>query len=477
MNEADTPKNEAFVEPLKSSNSPQPERASCPFYSVLPGETTASANIPLLAPAQDKECENDITSDGASDEDWVAEPDRDRQQMIDSEFKKLLVLNEELRLSNDDLYDQVQQLKMALNESEKAVEWQKKRSSVTESMLSQQAQELAAAQEQIKSLYQQLETATASAQRQESLVESYKAQLDINQQRLAQLERECALIQSNYNEQSHHLVQAETACRELRTRLMRQQRQTLQFKAALEKCLETPVPSYDSLDENDSGSTASKLPKRVNSLFTYTQPIKPWSGEQNLFDDDNPWEESPSPVQKGESISPNQPLPQDILDEEEEEILSPSQTTNTPEIGTVSVPDSSDLDRQLDGVIQMFFAANSVPVQPASPTEVNEDTPPAAETIWETTATHLVEEPEEQQKSEVIEVLPNHTPPDDYVDVWSEQAPVLELPETPVPYVQLMNESTNSNSPSPLIYPHRPPKGRKSLSSVELPKFNKDANC
>ncbi|MUG98584.1 hypothetical protein F7734_42360 [Scytonema sp. UIC 10036] len=475
MNEADTSKNEAFVEPLKSSNSPQPEPASCPFYSVLPGETIASAKVPLLAPAQDKKCENDITSDGAFDGDWVAEPDRDKQQMIDSEFKKLLVLNEELRLANDELYDQVQYLKMALNESEKAVDWQKKRSSVTETMLSQQAQELAAAQEQIKSLYQQLETANASAQRQESLVESYKAQSEINQQRLAQLERECALIQSNYNEQSHHLVQAETACRELRTRLMRQQRQTLQFKAALEKCLETPVPSYDSLDDNDSGSKASRLPKRVNSLFTHTQPIRPWSGEQNLFtdDDDNPWEDYTSPVQKGENRFPNQPSPWDISDEEEEEIPSPLKTTDTPEIEKASLPDSSDLDRQLDGVIQMFFAANSPPAQPASPVEVNENSTLAATTIWETTATHLVDEPEEP---ETTEVLTNQTPPEESVDVWSEQAPVLELPTTAVPYVQLMNESANSNSPSPLVYPHRPPKGRKSLSSVELPKFNKNAD-
>jgi hypothetical protein len=472
MNEADTPKNEAFVEQLKSGNLPQLESASCPFYSVLPSETiiSASAKVPLLAPAQDKESEDDITSDGAFDEDWVAEPDRDKQQAVESEFKKLLVLNEELRLTNDELYDRVQQLTMALNESEKAVEWQKKRSSVTESMLSQQAQELAAAQEQIKSLYQQLETATTSAQRQESLAESYKAQLEIDQQRLAQLERECALIQANYNEQSHQVVQAETACRELRTRLMRQQRQTLQFKAALEKCLETPVPSYDSVDDSDSESKASRLPKRSNSLFTYTQPIKPWSGDPNLVtdEDDNPWVESSSPVQT-EEISSNPPSPWDISDEEES--LSLAQTTDTPEIETGTESDSSELDRQLDGVIQMFFAANSPPTQLPTPVEVNEDNTPAAAAIWETTATHLVDESEE---SETPEVLTNETLPEECVDVWSEQAPVLELPGTAVPSIDLMNESANSNSPSPLLYPQRPPKGRKSLSAVELPKFKKD---
>ena len=176
-------------------------------------------------------------------EDWVAEPDSDKQALIDSEFQKLLALNEELRAANNDLYEQVEQLKDDLAESEKVLQWQKTRSSVTESMLNQQTQELAAAQEQIKSLFQQLETAVQTVQRQEIFIETYKAQLQISQQRLAQLERECALLQTNYSEQSQQLLQSENTCRELRTRLMRQQRQTLQFKAALEKCLEHPFPA------------------------------------------------------------------------------------------------------------------------------------------------------------------------------------------------------------------------------------------
>jgi len=43
-------------------------------------------------------------------------------------------------------------------------------------------------------------------------------------------------------------------------------------------------------------------------------------------------------------------------------------------------------------------------------------------------------------------------------DYWSETQP--------------LDESTaNPKSPSPIVYPNRPPKGRKSLAAVELPKF------
>ncbi|WP_206670686.1 hypothetical protein, partial [Staphylococcus aureus] len=123
----------------------------------------AMMKLPLLMPAEDKLCEAPASRASESripapSQDWVAEPDSEKQALIDDEFKKLLELNEELRSANTNLYEQVEVLKADLSESEKALQWQKKRSSVAESMLGQQTQELSAAGEQIKSLFQQLET-------------------------------------------------------------------------------------------------------------------------------------------------------------------------------------------------------------------------------------------------------------------------------------------------------------------------------
>ena len=196
MNQADNIDNGTFIEPDNFTNSPQSDQVNCPFYSVLPNNNTAIMKLPLLMPAEDKlrEAQASLASSesvaSAPSQDWVAEPDSDKQALIDDEFNKLLELNEELRSANTNLYEQVEVLKSDLSESEKALQWQKKRSSVAESMLGQQTQELSAAGEQIKSLFQQLETAVQTVQRQESLIENYKSQLEISQQRLAQLERE-----------------------------------------------------------------------------------------------------------------------------------------------------------------------------------------------------------------------------------------------------------------------------------------------
>ncbi|MEH2244311.1 hypothetical protein [Nostoc sp.] len=512
MNEADTSNKAAVMESLNSANSPQSEQASCPFYSVVPHDNMAVRKLPLLMPAEDTQFSQDTTQ-----QDWVAEPESGKQLLIDSEFQNLLALNEELRTANNKLYEQVEQLKDNLAESEKVLQWQKTRSSVTESMLNQHTQELAAAQEQIKSLFQQLETAVQTVQRQEIFIDTYKAQLQISQQRLAQLERECTLLHTNNNEQSQQLLQSETVCRELRTRLMRQQRQTLQFKAALEKCLDTSVPSYDSLEDTakhpkDITSGQGRFSRKARSLFPNVQPIQPWSAEPESLTEnvDNSWGEpsAPIPFQKNEATPPpssswNWTVKQNIPTPAEP---GPSakidDSPDTPE--TISTSGSSNLDQQLDSLIQMFFTSQPASASPPPAAKTNVESNLGDAPIWETLATILEddEELENPQKEELeakinptattsiswttdsvlspannllVSSTPPHTktPVGETEDYWSEvsQLTQLELSATDLSPESSGDNSNDANSPSPVVYPQRPPKGRKSLASVELPNF------
>ncbi len=126
--------------------------------------------------------------------------------------------------------------------------------------------------------------------RQQILVETLNEQLHSSQERIAQLEQECALIQQRFNDQVQQRLHSETTCRDLRTRLHRQQQQALQFKTALEKCLEMPAP------EADASAIASAAPpltpqatlqalsdpiltnEGAISLFVpKTSPVRPWS--------------------------------------------------------------------------------------------------------------------------------------------------------------------------------------------------------
>ncbi|MGJ5628037.1 hypothetical protein [Nostoc sp. CALU 1950] len=503
MNEADTSNKGAVMESLNSANSPQSEQASCPFYSVVPNDNMTVRKLPLLMPAEDTQFSQDTTQ-----QDWVAEPESGKQALIDSEFQNLLALNEELRAANNNLYEQVEQLKDNLTESEKVLQWQKTRSSVSESMLNQHTQELAAAQEQIKSLFQQLETAVQTVQRQEIFIDTYKAQLQISQQRLAQLERECTLLHTNNSEQSQQLLQSETACRELRTRLMRQQRQTLQFKAALEKCLDTSVPSYDSLEDaakhpKDITSGQGRFSRKARSLFPNAHPIQPWSAESESLTDnlDNSWGEpsAPIPFQRNEATpTPSSPWNWTV----KKDTPTPTQPGSSPEIDdssdtteVVSPLGSSNLDQQLDSLIQMFFTSQPASVSPPPPAKTDVGDSP----IWETLATILEddEELENPQKEQLeAEINPpattsnswktdsvispannlpiSSTPPDtetpvgETEDYWSE---VSQLSASDLSSELLGDNTNDDNSPSPVVYPQRPPKGRKSLASVELPNF------
>ncbi len=489
MNEADTSDKGAVMESLNSANSPQSKQANCPFYSVMPNGNMAISKLPLLMPAEDTQISEDTTQ-----QDWVAEPDSSKQALVDSEFQKLLALNEELRGANNKLYEQVEQLKDNLAESEKVLQWQKTRSSVTESMLNQQSQELAAAQEQIKSLFQQLETAVQTVQRQEVFIETHKAQLQISQQRLAQMERECTLLHTNNNEQSQKLLQSENACRELRTRLMRQQRQTLQFKAALEKCLDTPVPGYDSLDDTakhpkDITSTQGRFSRKARSLFPNAQPIKPWSAEPESLSDNpnNSWAEPSPPL----PFQRNQPTPTSSSSwnwSVKEDTPTPAQPVSSPEIDdssdtteTVSPPESSNLDQQLDSLIQMFFTSQPASSPPAAAKiDTDMDSNVGKAPVWETLATILeddeeVENPQQEQLE--AEINPSTTTStssetkvfvEETEDYWSEVPQSTQLDLSPESSADNTNDD---NSPSPVVYPQRPPKGRKSLASVELPNF------
>ncbi|MBW4420647.1 MAG: hypothetical protein KME13_15660 [Myxacorys californica WJT36-NPBG1] len=152
----------------------------------------------------------------------------------------------------------------------------------------QRTQELVTAQEHLTQLFQELENAHQSAQKQQILVETLTAQLESSQEQVAQLERECALTQQRYSEQLQGTRQAEILCRDLRSRLHRQQRYTLQFKAALEKCLDAPahapvhLPEQVELVDEEGDLSDSSI------AFVKSQPVQPWSASPGFptFDAD-----------------------------------------------------------------------------------------------------------------------------------------------------------------------------------------------
>ncbi|MCC3446157.1 MAG: hypothetical protein JGK03_23010 [Microcoleus sp. PH2017_25_DOB_D_A] len=191
-----------------------------------------------------------------------------------------VTLMQALHECNRDLLQRIAQLETALEESHNKLENR-------ETLLEQRTAELESIQEQLTRLFGKVEVSHQTLQGQEILVESLSSQLTTSQTRLAIVERECASTVQRYNEQFHQLVATENVCRELRSRLHRQQRHTLQFKAALEKSLERPQksPIIEPPDEAEDSahkqlesllaavrSSQSPLPPAFNAA-----PVQAWS--------------------------------------------------------------------------------------------------------------------------------------------------------------------------------------------------------
>lgn len=144
-----------------------------------------------------------------------------------------------------------------------------------ENLLKEKNQHLLDSQRQVNRLFYKLELCQQVIQRQEVMVENLTEKWQQSQQQQAQLERECAIAQQKYNEQSYHLQELENICQELRSRLQRQQRQTLQFKVALERTL----PKTAGFAEADK---TVNIQEEINLISTLTAPpVQPWLPDNN----------------------------------------------------------------------------------------------------------------------------------------------------------------------------------------------------
>ncbi|MCT7993430.1 hypothetical protein [Laspinema olomoucense] len=201
------------------------------------------------------------------------------------------ILLEQLQQENLELDGRVEQLETLLHECRQSLQQQRSQALDRQKLLDRRTLELKSITGQIEQLSEHIHSATKQIQQQQQQIAALGTQLQISQEIRAQLERECALTQQRYHEQSQILVQTQTACQDLRARLHRQQRHTLQFKAALEKCIETPLEKASAIaslrqstleEPTEVVETGAKEaianPNPANTtLFPKADPIKPWS--------------------------------------------------------------------------------------------------------------------------------------------------------------------------------------------------------
>jgi hypothetical protein len=175
-------------------------------------------------------------------------------------------LAHKLREHNRQLLKKIFKLEQEIADTSNRLQEQITRSRNTDLLIAQQAEELNHHQEEISHLVQELETSQQEKHSQQILIESLSQQLTTHQERVAQLERDCAILQENYHQKTQELILKGQQAKELHARLHRQQRYTLQYKAALDKYVDI------SLGNNNKDLNISN-----SSFLMEPQPIKPWS--------------------------------------------------------------------------------------------------------------------------------------------------------------------------------------------------------
>ncbi|MGJ3251746.1 MAG: hypothetical protein ACFE0J_11525 [Elainellaceae cyanobacterium] len=211
-------------------------------------------------------------------------PNEDMSQLNNAELVQLI---QELNQCNHALMERITRLEHELEQGQQALQSEVVRSQEAESTRLASSGS-SAAQGQVDYLLNQLEYAQQTHQRQEILIETLNHQLQASQERVVQIEQDYARLQKSHAEQSRELKQSEHLCRDLQMRLQRQQRYTMQFKVALEKCLEVPPPSYES--SQGQVQEQSHVDPILSNLqgTVLTQPflpkvhhIKPWSTQSD----------------------------------------------------------------------------------------------------------------------------------------------------------------------------------------------------
>ncbi|MBE9223165.1 hypothetical protein IQ215_10705 [Cyanobacterium stanieri LEGE 03274] len=152
----------------------------------------------------------------------------------------------------------------------------------------------------LNQLYIKVDDATQQINHQQLLIEKLSQDLKDSQTQRGRIERECSLLQESYNQLQYRIRDRERENQELNVRLQRQQRTTLEYKAALDKYLHssTDKPKMVSTEKDTIKSwseiSKSKDDSSISPLSNFTiAPVPNFVNIPLVDDNKKPMEDSP----------------------------------------------------------------------------------------------------------------------------------------------------------------------------------------
>ncbi|MBW4523951.1 MAG: hypothetical protein KME18_01970 [Phormidium tanganyikae FI6-MK23] len=365
-----------------------------------------------------------------------------------------------------------------------------------EVQLAEYLQTITTTQVGVASLSQTLEQAHQAQQKQQILIETLTAQLEVSQTQVAQLERDCALTKQRYDDQIQQLRQSESSCRDLRSRLHRQQQYTLQFKAALEKCLD--VTATQKIEESVDHAISESESQSDSVRFVKAQPVRPWSTTL----DSQPWE--PETVVSNiaapsESVWATAPDDAILFEQEPEPIAFQPEAiaTESFEIDNFEI---EDVETAQPEPIVVHPPLSYTIARSRSEASTTEETPAVHHNI-DLFVPNAAKAPKAEIPEVIVDELAIAARLEEFaVESIPVEEPIGEMAANPFnlalppafepeiepaiptasPFITLNASDrpsepfvipTSEGSPSPVVYPERSQKKRESLAAVELPSF------
>ncbi|XHU95244.1 MAG: hypothetical protein JJP05_05615 [cyanobacterium endosymbiont of Rhopalodia gibba] len=174
-------------------------------------------------------------------------------------------LARKLRKQNGELLESIVKLEQSLAESQKQLQEQVQQAHQNDFLIAEKTA-------QVNAIKEQFQTAQKQFQEQQQELNTIIEKLVTTQSKLVSVEYQCTLLKQRYREKADRLDHSEKQIEELQTRLQRQQRYALQYKAALDECLSKSSrkqiqPSIDSF------SSAKTFTPKINSIKTWSEQV------------------------------------------------------------------------------------------------------------------------------------------------------------------------------------------------------------
>ncbi|YAI81320.1 MAG: hypothetical protein ACQJCO_05660 [cyanobacterium endosymbiont of Rhopalodia sterrenbergii] len=170
-----------------------------------------------------------------------------------------------LREQNRELLESIVKLEQSLAESQQQLQEQEQKARQNDFLITQKTA-------QVDAIKAQFQTAQKQFQQQQQELNTLQEKLVTTQSQLTHVEHQCTLLKQRYREKADRLDHSQKQVDELQTRLQRQQRYALQYKAALDECLSKSSrkqvqPSINSL------SSAKNFTPKINSIKTWSEQL------------------------------------------------------------------------------------------------------------------------------------------------------------------------------------------------------------